>query len=300
MSHLNRSTAAWPASALAAAEKAFTLLTTPPAPLIFDTRTIGHGLPAGMMPLDQLRTLLLDPATCDPARDACWHLLVCHARRWGPAWVVATVGMALPALVRMAGQLCAGHANRADDIEAELLTGFLHGLRHADLTGPAPYVRLCWMGWRQARQARGGDIPAEIPELPEPGGRTPARPYGHPDLILNRAATLGYLSDEQVELISATRLGHELIDDIAARQGIDASVLRMRRRRGELAVAAALQAGRLDPARPIPRKRRHPARNKPGVVDAAAGADRRPAAVLECAPVRSRLDLSDSGRVRQT
>jgi hypothetical protein len=292
MSHMNgTTTTTWPTSALAAAEKAFSLLTTPPAPLVFDTRTIGHGLPAGMVPLDQLRSLLLDPTICDAARDACWHLLVEHARRWGPAWVVAAVGMALPALVRMAGQLCAGHSQRADDIEAELLAGFLHGLRHADLSGPAPYVRLCWMGWRQARQVRGGDIPAEIPELPEPGGRTPARPYGHPDLILNRAATLGYLTDEQVELISATRLGYELIDDIAARRGVDASVLRMRRRRGELAVAAALQAGRLDPARPIPRNNRDPARSaKPGVVDAAAGAGRtRAAAALGCAPVRSLL-----------
>jgi hypothetical protein len=292
MSHLNRSSS-WPAAALAAAEKAFTLLSTPPAPLIFDTRTIGHGLPAGMVPLDQLRTLLLDPATCDAARDACWHLLVEHARRWGPAWVVATVGMALPALRRMAGQLCAGHTHHADDIEAELLAGFLDGLRHADLSGPAPYVRLCWKGWRQARQARGGDIPAEIPELPEPAGNTPARPYGHPDLILTRAVKLKYLSGEQAELISATRLGYELIDDIAARQGVAASVLRMRRRRGELAVAAALQAGRLDPARPIPRNRRDPARaaaasRTPGVADAAAGADGRPtAAVVRCAPVSS-------------
>jgi hypothetical protein len=281
MSHSNRSTP-WPASALAAAEKAFTLLTTPPAPLVFDTRTIGHGLPTAMMPLDELRTLLLHPGTCDAARDACWHLLVDHARRWGPAWVVATVGMALPALVRMAGRLCAGHSQRADDIEAELLTGFLHGLRHGDLSGPAPYVRLCWMGWRQARQARGGDTTTELPELPEPGGRTPARPYGHPDLILNRAAALGYLTDEQVDLISATRLGHELIDDIAARQGIDASVLRMRRRRGELAVAAAIHAARLDPARPIPSKKHHPAatgKNQPGA-GAATGTGRKTAAAV--------------------
>jgi hypothetical protein len=84
MSH-RKGSSSWPAAALAAAERAFTLLCTPPAPLVFDTRTIGHGLPAGMVPLDQLRTLLLDPATCDAARDACWHLLVEHARRAGAA-----------------------------------------------------------------------------------------------------------------------------------------------------------------------------------------------------------------------
>jgi hypothetical protein len=330
MSHLNgNGSAGWPASALAAAEKAFTLLTTPPAPLVFDTRTIGHGLPAGMVPLDQLRALLLKPGTCDAARDACWHLLVDHARRWGPAWVVAAVGMALPALTRMAGRLCAGHSRRADDIEAELLTGFLDGLRHADLSGPAPYVRLCWLGWRQARQARGGDTTAELPELPEPGGRTPARPYGHPDLILNRAAVLGYLTSEQADLISATRLGHELIDDIAARQGVDASVLRMRRRRGELAIQAVLNAGLIDPARPIPKNRPDTAsrtrRNRPGRAGAAAGRSRHvrypvrgnhgettgtvgagslrhATSAIFAKPSKSSslLDLSDSRRVRQT
>src|SRR4029079_18253984 len=53
-----------------------------------------------------------------------------------------------------AGRLCAGHADRAEDIESELLTGFLHALRTADVSGPAPYARLCWAGWRAARTVR--------------------------------------------------------------------------------------------------------------------------------------------------
>lgn len=159
----------WPQSPLAAAGRAFELLTRPPAPLCFDARTAGHGLPGRVFGLDELRRFLLAPSTPLPARDAVWHQLVDHARRWGPQWVVATVGMALPGLTRMAGRLCTGHAHRADDIEAELLAGFLHGLRHGDLCGRAPYARLCWMGWRQALLVRRQPEAAEVPEFGEIG-----------------------------------------------------------------------------------------------------------------------------------
>lgn len=251
----------WPNSALAAAGKAFETLVTPPATLVVDGALMGHGLPARAIPLGELRDLLL-ARTCPPAaRDTAWQLLIGYARSWGPAWVVGTVGMALPGLTRMAGRLCAGYPHLAEDIEAELLAGFLDGLRHADLSGPAPYVRLCWMGWRRALTVRGGDIPAELPELPDPASHTPARPYGHPDLILSRAVRTGWITAEQAELISATRLDRELIDQIAATRGVEASVLRMRRRRGELALVEAMRNGHLDPARPTrkrPRRRRQP------------------------------------------
>src|SRR5690606_29197855 len=136
--HTRNTTHQWPKSALAAASRAFDLLVAPPATLTIDATQIGHGLPARPVPLDELRTLLL-ARTCPPAaRDTAWHLLISHARTWGPAWVVGTVGMALPALTRMAGQLSTGHTHQVDDIEAELLAGFLHGLHHADLSGPAP------------------------------------------------------------------------------------------------------------------------------------------------------------------
>lgn len=256
----------WPTSALAAAAKAFDLLVVPPATLVIDGAVVGHGLPPRLIPLDELRRLLL-ARTCPPAtRDAAWALLIDYARTRGPAWVIGAVGMALPALTRMAGRLCTGHTHLAQDIEAELLAGFLDGLRHRDLSGPAPYVRLCWMGWRQARRVRGGEVPVELPELPDPASHTPARPYGHPDLILQRAVSTGWISAEQAELISATRLGDELIDQIAARCGVQASVLRMRRRRGELALAEAIRRGHLDPARPVhkrPRRRHTDALQRP-------------------------------------
>jgi hypothetical protein len=230
----------WPTSALAAAERAFTFLTVPPAPLALDGRVLGHGLPARHIALDELRDLLVhNPATSYAAKDTAWHLLIDHARTWGPAWVVATVGMALPALTGMARRLCAGYAGQADDIESELLAGFLQALRDKDLAGPAPYARLCWAGWRAAHDARRRARVEEMPAVPDPSSQLPTRPYGHPDLVLGRAVHAGVISDEQAELISATRLGRVLVEDLAARHGVDASVLRMRRRRGELAVVRA-------------------------------------------------------------
>jgi hypothetical protein len=237
---------AWPASALAAAERAFTLLACQPAPLALDGRAVGHGLPDRHIPVDELRHLLVhDRSVSYEAKDAAWRQLVDHARTWGPAWVVAAVGIALPALTTMAGRLCAGHLDRAEDIESELLAGFLHALRTADVSGPAPYARLCWAGWRAGRTARGGEATSELPELADPHAHSPARPYGHPDLILGRAVAAGVITAEQADLISATRLGDTLIDDIATQHGLDPSVLRMRRRRAELAVARRLRRGDL-------------------------------------------------------
>lgn len=249
----------WPTGALAAAERAFQFLTVPPAPLALDGRILGRGLPARHIPLDELRRLLVhDPETAFDAKDAAWHQLIDHARTWGPSWVVATVGMALPALTSMARRLCAGHIDQADDIESELLTGFLQALRTADLSGPAPYSRMCWAGWRAALLVRNNIATEELPDVFDPSSQLPARPYGHPDLILGRAVRAGVITADQADLISATRFGRVLVDELAARAGIEPAALRMRRRRAELAVVRALAEGSLEP-RPAPAapKRRH-------------------------------------------
>ena len=284
----------WPVSPPAAAERAFGLLVEPPAPLALDGRVVGHGLPARHIPLDELRRLLLRGPVSYAAKDACWHQLVDHARSWGPAWVVAAVGMALPALTRMAGRLSAGHGRLAEDIEAEMLAAFLAGLRGADLAGPAPYVRLCWMGWRAGLAVRHAEEPVEVAETADPGGRTPARPYGHPDLILGRAVALGVITAEQRELIEATRLDRVLIEDIAARRGMAAPVLRMRRVRGEHKLIRALERGDLDPdsAAVLARQRRR-ATARPIARPAAGGV--RPA---RRAPARAGQPVSETAGVR--
>jgi hypothetical protein len=82
-----------------------------------------------------------------------------------------------------------------------------------------------------------------VPDLFDPSSRSPTRPYGHPDLLLGRAAQLGIIGGDDAELISQTRLGRVLVEQVAARRGIDSAALRMRRRRAELKVVKALADG---------------------------------------------------------
>src|SRR3954463_6916065 len=97
----------WPSTPLDAAQRAFDLLVCPPAPLAFDGRGF-PGLPNKILPLDQLKKLLIDDATPRSVRDAVWRELVVRPRRDGPAWVIAAVGIAMPGLRRIAGRLGKG------------------------------------------------------------------------------------------------------------------------------------------------------------------------------------------------
>src|SRR5207249_10592262 len=110
----------WPTTPLDAAQRAFDLLVCPPAPLAFDGRGF-RGLPNRILPLDELKKLLIDDATPRPVRDAVWRELVVRARRDGPAWVVAAVGIAMPGPRRVAGMLGKGWAGDSSDPGSEPL-----------------------------------------------------------------------------------------------------------------------------------------------------------------------------------
>ncbi|MFI7609263.1 hypothetical protein ACIBTV_29700 [Micromonospora sp. NPDC049366] len=231
-------------TALTTAEAAFALLTCEPAPLVFDARPV-PGLPDATMPLGELRTLLVCERYDSDTTDVLWRHLAHHAREKGPAWVVGAIGVALPALTRLAAKISRGHARHADDVDSEVLAGFLQALRRADLTPPRLWLRLCWAAWRAGVAVITADDGEELPLNLSTGSRSPRMPYGHPDLLLGRAAAAGLITSEAAELISATRFGDRLVEQLAAEHGVTASVLRMRRRRAERIVAAAVSRGDL-------------------------------------------------------
>ncbi|WBB69128.1 hypothetical protein [Micromonospora sp. WMMD812] len=237
-------------TALTTAEKAFALLTCEPAPLTFDARAV-PGLPDTTMPLDELRKLLLCERYDSSTTDELWRQLAHHARECGPAWVVGAIGVAVPALTHLAARISRGHTRHADDVDSEVLAGFLQALRTADLAPPRLWLRLCWAAWRAGAAVANSDDGQELPLDLSSGSRSPRMPYGHPDLLLGRAAAAGLITTEAAELISATRFGDALIEHLAAEMGVAASALRMRRRRAERVVAAAVTRGDLsDPVRP--------------------------------------------------
>jgi hypothetical protein len=231
-------------SAITAAEEAFTVLAACPAPLAFDARGI-PGLPDRHLDLLQLRDLLTDRGVPAPVVDTVWRRLTVQARDWGPAWMVASVGMAVPGLTRLTARLTAGHAAQADDIASEVVAGFLHELRTTDLDPPRVWLRLLWAAWRAGLRARQVRDFAELPDDIPAGASTPHVPYGHPDLLLGRAVAAGILTRYEADLIGDTRLGDVLVDQLAGRQGVSAAVLRMRRNRAERRLLAALAWGNL-------------------------------------------------------
>ncbi|MEV4722543.1 hypothetical protein [Micromonospora humida] len=231
-------------TALTTAESAFALLTCEPAPLVFDARPV-PGLPDATIPLDELRVLLRCERFDSDTTDVLWRQLAHHAREWGPAWVVGAIGVALPALTHLAAKISRGQARYADDVDSEVLAGFLQALRTADLAAPRLWLRLCWAAWRAGAAVVKADGGEELPADLSTGSRLPRMPYGHPDLLLGRAAAAGLITVEAAELISATRFGDALIEQLAVERGVTASALRMRRRRAERVVAAAVIRGDL-------------------------------------------------------
>lgn len=235
----------WPSGPLDAAQRAFQLLTIPPAPLAFDCRGIAD-LPQRLVPLDELGRLLISDATPRPIRDVVWQEVVTRARRDGPAWVVAAVGLALPGLRRRAGRLASGWRGETADLDAELLTGFLERLSTIDLDAANICSRLIDAGARSVRRARACAQDNDAVRIFEAWGPPPRRPWDHPDWVLARALAAAVLDPEECLLISATRLDDVPIQVVADRLGISMQLAISWRRRGEQRLVAAVRAGDLD------------------------------------------------------
>lgn len=255
------STAAeWPSSPLDAAERAFSLLVQPPTHVGFDGRGF-DGLPDEILPLDQLRALLLSPATSVEVRDAVWRELVVRARRDGPAWVVAAVGVAMPGLRRIAGLLASGWHGDADDLDSELIVGFVSRLKTIDLGAPRICGRLIDAGLRAARKLRDADSDTQLVHPDGTGPIAPIQPWDHPDLVLARAVAAAVIDKEEAQLIAATRLGNATLAEAAAALEITPSTAQSWRRAAEKRLVAAIRDGDLAfvPLRP----RRRPTNGSP-------------------------------------
>jgi hypothetical protein len=222
----------WPTSALRAAERAFRLLASPPRALMLDGRD-----------LLELRGELLAATTPLEDKDAVWRQLVDRSRRLGDAWTVAAVGMAMPGLRHHSRKLCAGWRQGAEDIDAELVRGFLDGLRTVDTAKPAIAARLVWAARRAGVRLRFAEATVVAGEAVD--GWAAAGGCGNPDLVLAEAVTAGVLSRQEAELIGATRLERAPIGRLAATAGVRANTLVVRRLRAERRLVAALHEGRL-------------------------------------------------------
>jgi hypothetical protein len=223
-------------------DRSFQLLVGEPAPLALDGGTVGGGLPARPIPLDQLRSLLLHPAIGFDTRDTALTWLVGHAQTDGGAWLVGLAGVLLPGIGRRVYPLCRAFPRLAHDLEAEALAGLLQAVRGWRLGEDRVATRLVWAATRAAyrllrRERAVGEREVSVGLDLEP----PTRLATHGELVLGRAVAAGVLSRVDAELIAATRVEEVPLRLLAGQWGAGYEALRKRRQRAEAALVGWLR-----------------------------------------------------------
>ncbi len=233
-------------SPLDTVDAAFRALTSGPRPLALHGGRIGHGLPRRPIRLDELTVMLLHPSVGYAAREAVWAELVRRARSGDPAWVVGAVGVALPGLRRVAGRLARGYTRPTEDLDAEVLAGFLQALRGIDIDAGRIPARLCWAAYRRGRALRFADEAFGSRRGDVVNSCAPPRPWGHPDFVLAKAVAAKVITAAEAELIGRTRLEGVSLAQVAAELGISKAAVKMRRHRAEQRLVQAIVDGTLD------------------------------------------------------
>ncbi|GAA1990354.1 hypothetical protein [Catenulispora subtropica] len=230
------------ASPIDLAADAFRELSANSAVLVLDVSELAPELSSGPLRLDELQTLLL-AGTSQTARDAIWAEVVRRARR-DEAWKLAAVGMALPAIRNVAGSLARGFDGDVEELDAEILAGFLSHLAVVDVHAPGIVTKLRWAAFRAGHAVVVAHRRAAANEEEISETASLARPSGHPDLVLTRAVDAGAISEADADLISATRLGGVAMENYAAQLGASYNAVKIRRQRAEARLVAFITGAR--------------------------------------------------------
>lgn len=235
-------TAKYP-SPLDTLEDAFAVLVTQPAPLALDGAALGGDLPARPLPLNELRTLLLRRSTAYPTRDRAMAELLWRAKA-EPAWLVGLAGVLLPGLRRIAGRVARDFpGNSTADVDAEILAGLVEAVRSIEPCGKRLAGRLLSVPWNRAKAVRRAEVAYAGRKVPANASVPPERPWGHPEFVLARAVAAEVITDDEAELIGATRVGGTPLDTLSAEWGVPYGTLRRRRYRAECRLVRWLSNG---------------------------------------------------------
>lgn len=229
---------------LAVAARSYQLLMSGPDVLAIDGR-VSHGLPHRSIPLPELEQWLTNHC-CYEAHDEVWRHLVARARTDGPAWVVAAVGIAQPGLRAAAGAAARRSylpADTRDDLDAELLAGFLEALRSDHVPDTRVRGWLIGQAYIAARRQRRIETrhahrrhrtnPADIADVAEVVSLSYPADSDGPDTILNAAVARGVITAAERDLIARTRLNGMPLLELARSTGQHYDALASQRRRAE-------------------------------------------------------------------
>lgn len=221
------------------ARTAFGWLVTGPHPVSVEGRLF-PGLPDRLVPLNEVRDRLLRRRCGQVTRDAVWAHLVLRSRTEGATWTVGCVGVALPALTRIAATLSARFAGDPSDIHAAVLAGFLTEVARIDLRKPRVMLRLRWAAYRAGHTAVREALDAPVPSGHGFRSTEPTPVWGHPDFVLARAVAEKVITPVGAELIGSTRLEGHPLATAAAQRGVSYKAAEQVRRRAEHRLAAYL------------------------------------------------------------
>jgi len=231
-------------AALDVLDTSFRLLVSGPSPLALDGRILGSGLPARLIPLDELRALLLRRSTPFAARDAAVAELLRRARDDHDTWTVGLAGVLVPGLRRVAATLAEDYPGDPADIDAEVLAGLVAAIGRIDPAGSRLAAQLLRAAFNRAKRLRRAELWLASRSTPvEPASMAPPPLAGHPDLVLARAVAHGIISRDEAELIGLTRLEHVSVAQVAAANGYQPGTLARRRERAEARLVRWLLRG---------------------------------------------------------
>ena len=212
-----------------------------------DGAALGHGLPARMINLGELKSILLHPSTGNAARNAAWRHLAAQSRIHGGQWTIGAVGVAMSALRVMSARLT--HQFRAEqaEVDSDLLTGFLEALTTVDLTEPRVITRLCSPAFTATRRSLREQLTDRMDALPDDLAFTAAPAPANEDEadVLARAVVLGIVSEYEASIIKATRLDGISLADYATECGRQYDAVARSRSRGEKRLVSAIRNGEL-------------------------------------------------------
>lgn len=225
-----------PPTTLEAVERRFVKLSGPPAPVTLDGCCVGVELPQRLIPLDELRIIMLKRKTSWHTKAAVWAELVRRAQDRGEPWVTAAMGMAMPMLKKIAGNAARGFHGDIADFDSEIVEGFLYALNTVDARAPNLYTSLRFMAQRYATEARISEdrILGQTTEYDEASAAV-YRPsvVGHPDLVLACAVRDHGLSEDEAGLIARAHLDGEGQASLAEQCGISPYLLRQQLARAQ-------------------------------------------------------------------
>ncbi|WP_116248487.1 hypothetical protein [Nocardiopsis sp. FIRDI 009] len=189
----------------------------------------------------ELRELLLSGSLARQVRDGVWRLVI-ESARVREEWMVAAIGLAMPALRACAARMCAGlDVRAAEDVQEEVLAGFIATVHEVDTSWHRlPWVLRCrasrW-GLRARKEALA--VPTAVAE---PLVNRPV-PTGNPDLVLQDAVRQGVITATDADLIGRTRLDRVSLTDVARERGTAYWKIAKRRSRAERRLADAVRSG---------------------------------------------------------